>query len=69
MGPIQHVLSGVSEIGWVEAMSLSLPENGELITLDKDIERSKVASNFFKKAKQESKIKTFIAPALESLSN
>ena len=50
-------------------MSLSLPENGELITLDKDIERSKVASNFFKKAKQESKIKTFIAPALESLSN
>ena len=50
-------------------MSLSLPENGELITLDKDIERSKVASNFFKKAKQESKIKTFIAPALESISN
>ena len=50
-------------------MSLSLPENGELITLDKDIERSKVASNYFKKAKQESKIKTFIAPALESLSN
>ena len=50
-------------------MSLSLPSDGELFTLDKNIERNKVASNFFKKAKQENKIKTFIGPALESINN
>ena len=50
-------------------MSLSLPSDGELVTLDKNIERNKIASNFFKKAKQESKIKTIIGPALESLSS
>ena len=50
-------------------MSLSLPNDGELVTLDKNIERNKIASNFFKKAKQENKIKTIIGPALESLSN
>ena len=49
-------------------MSLSLPSDGKLVTLDKNIERNKIASNFFKKAKQESKIKTIIGPALESLS-
>ncbi len=48
-------------------MSLSLPSDGKLITLDKYTERNKIASNFFKKAKQESKIKTIIGPALESL--
>ena len=50
-------------------MSLSLPSNGELITLDKNLERNKIASNFFKKAKQENKIKIFIGPALDSISD
>ena len=50
-------------------MSLSLPSDGELITLDKNEERNKIASNFFKKAKQEKKIKSIIGPALESISN
>ena len=50
-------------------MSLSLPSDGRLVTLDKNIERNKIASNFFKKAKQERKIKTIIGPALESLSS
>ena len=50
-------------------MSLSLPKDGELITLDKNVERNKIASNFFKKAKQENKIKTVIGQALESINN
>ncbi len=51
-------------------MSLSLPsDRGELVTLDKNAERIKIASNFFKKAEQEKKIKTIIGPALESISN
>ena len=50
-------------------MSLSLPRDGKVVTLDKNPERNKIASNFFKKAKQESKIKTIIGPALESLSS
>ena len=48
-------------------MSLSLPSDGELITLDKNEERNKIASNFFKKANQENKIKIIIRPALDSL--
>ena len=55
-------LSGVT-------MSLSLPSDGELITLDKNEERNKIASSFFKKAKQERKIKQIIGPALESINN
>jgi len=50
-------------------MSLSLPTNGELFTLDKNTERNKIASDFFKKAKQENKIKTIVGPALESITN
>ena len=50
-------------------MSLSLPKDGELITLDKNAERNKIASNFFIKAGQENKIKTIIGPALESINN
>ena len=50
-------------------MSLSLPSDGSLITLDKNEERSKIASNFFKKAKQESKIKTIVGSALENIGN
>ena len=50
-------------------MSLSLPSDGKLITLDKNAERNKIASDFFKKAKQENKIKSIIGPALKSMSN
>ena len=49
-------------------MSLSLPSDGKLVTLEKNVERNKIASNFFNKAKQEKKIKTIIGPALESMS-
>ena len=50
-------------------MTLSLPSDGKLVTLDKNAERNKIASNFFKKAGQENKIKTIIGPALESINN
>ena len=50
-------------------MSLSLPSDGKLVTLDKNMDRIKTASNFFKKAKQEKKIETVIGPALESIIN
>ena len=50
-------------------MSLSLPSDGQLVTIDKSVERNKIASNFFKKAKQEKKIKAIIGSALESISN
>ena len=50
-------------------MSLSLPKDGELITLDKNAESNRIASNFFKKSWQENKIKTIIGPALESINN
>jgi len=50
-------------------MSLSLPNDGKLVTLDKNVERNKIALNFFKKAKQEKKINTIVAPALESINN
>jgi caffeoyl-CoA O-methyltransferase len=49
------------------SISLALPEDGKLIALDKNEETNKVASNFFKKANQDHKIKTIIKPALESL--
>ena len=49
------------------SMSLALPENGQLITLDKNAKTSEIAKNFFKKANQENKIKTIIKPALDSL--
>ena len=50
-------------------MSLSLPSDGVLITLDKNVERNKIASNFFKKAKQEKKIQAITGQALEIISN
>ena len=50
-------------------MSLSLPRDGILITLDKSAERNKIATNFFKKANQENKIKTIVGPALESIND
>jgi len=49
------------------SMSLALPKDGRLICLEKNKERSKIAIEFFKKAKQENKIKTIIKPALLSL--
>ena len=49
------------------SMSLGLPDNGTLIALDKNKETCKKASNFFKKANQDRKIKIIIKPALESL--
>ena len=51
------------------SMSLALPADGSVLALDKNHETSKVAENFFKKAKQENKIKIIISPALESLKN
>ena len=49
------------------SISLALPEDGKLITLDKNKETNKIALDFFKKASQDHKIKTIIKPALESL--
>jgi len=49
------------------SMALALTENGKITTLDKNEETNKIAINFFKKAKQDHKIKTIINPALESL--
>jgi predicted O-methyltransferase YrrM len=49
------------------SISLALPNDGKLIALDKNQETNKVALDFFKKAKQDHKIKTIIKPALQSL--
>ena len=49
------------------SISLALPDDGKLIALDKNEETNKIALNFFKKAKQDHKIKSIIKPALESL--
>ena len=51
------------------SMSLALPEDGQLIALDKNVDTNKVAKEFFKKANQENKIKTIIKPALETLAD
>ena len=49
------------------SISLALADDGKLIALDKNEKTNKVALNFFKKAKQDYKIKTIVKPALESL--
>jgi len=49
------------------SMSLALPDNGTLVALDKNEETNKIALGFFKKAKQDKKIKTIIKPAIETL--
>ena len=49
------------------SMSLAMPEDGRLISLDKNEETNKIALNFYKKAKENNKIQTIIRPALESL--
>ena len=49
------------------SISLALPDDGKLITLDKNEETNKIASVFFKKANQNHKIQTIIKSAVESL--
>ena len=66
-------IKDVLEIGTFTGLSalsifLALPNDGKLIALDKNQETNKVALDFFKKAKQDHKIKTIIKPALQSLS-
>ncbi|MDA9646246.1 class I SAM-dependent methyltransferase [Candidatus Pelagibacter sp.] len=62
----------VLEIGTFTGLSalsiaLALPEDGKLITLDKNEETNNVAVSFFKKANQDKKIETIVKPALDSL--
>ena len=49
------------------SMALALPEDGEIIALDKDEKTNKIAVDFFKKSHQSHKIKTLVKPALETL--
>ena len=49
------------------SISLGLPDDGSLISLDKNKVTNNKALEFFKKANQDKKIKTIIRPALESL--
>ena len=65
-------IKSVLEIGTFTGLStlsiaLALPDNGNLIALDKNETTNNVAMDFFKKASQEKKIKTIIKPALDSL--
>ena len=67
-------IKNVLEIGTFTGLSalsiaLALPDDGSLITLDKNESTNNIAINFFKKANQEIKIKTIIKPALESLND
>ena len=48
-------------------MSLAMPNDGKLITLDKNEETNKVANEFFKRAKQEKKIEIINNKALDNL--
>jgi len=49
------------------SMVLGLPDDGSLITLDKNTETNLKAQSFFKKANLDKKIKTIVKPALETL--
>ncbi len=65
-------IKNVLEIGTFTGLSalsiaLALPNEGKLIALDNNEDTNKVATDFFKKAKQDHKIQTIIKPALESL--
>ena len=51
------------------SMALALPEEGALVALDKNAQTNKTATEFFKEANQDKKIKTIIKPALESLAD
>jgi len=48
-------------------MSLALPNDGTIITLDKNEKTNKVATNFFKSANQENKIKVINNKAIDNL--
>ena len=50
-------------------ISLALPNDGKLVALDKNIETTKVANDYFKKANQDKKIETIIKSALDSLND
>ena len=54
--------TGLSTVSMLQA----LPDDGELIALDKNKKTSDVAFNYIKKANQENKIKLIVKPALES---
>ncbi len=65
-------IKNVLEIGTFTGLStlsiaLALPNDGNLIALDKNETTNKVAVDFFKKANQEIKINTIIKSALDSL--
>ena len=65
-------IKNVLEIGTFTGLStlsiaLALPNDGNLIALDKNEATNKVAVDFFIKANQEIKINTIIKPALDSL--
>ena len=49
------------------SMALALPEDGEITAVDKDKNTSKKANEFFKKAKQDSKISIIVKSALKAL--
>ena len=51
------------------SMSLALPDEGSIISLDKNFETNKIALDFFNKANQNKKIKTIVKPALDSLND
>jgi caffeoyl-CoA O-methyltransferase len=65
-------IKNVLEIGTFTGLSalsiaLALPNDGKLISIDKNNQTNKVAINFFKKANLEHKIQTIIKPALDTL--
>ena len=65
-------IRNVLEIGTFTGLSaltilLALPDDGKLLSLDKNEETNKVALKFFKKANQAHKIRTIVKPALETL--
>ena len=49
------------------SMALALPDDGLIVTLDKDRKITNAAINFFRKGKLDKKILPIVAPALETL--